>query len=213
MELQEEHQSTSLRDQVFEELKLLREQRRNESFDSQRVKLGEIQSSTLNEKAISGICSRIKRRKLADVQDLVALSNGFLQSNSNITVFIKTVGAINILVKEFIGNDSTRQILAGECLLNLSLGDEICCEKVAQFASSYLTIYILNLPNFKLLKTCLWIMQNLAASGEKPLTILMSQKLVKNVLHVSNHVMYDEIKDECNTLLDIMLSSSYVSLR
>jgi hypothetical protein len=206
-------EATSLRYKTFEELKLIREQKRTERFDSQRVKLGEIQDVNLNEKAIAGICSRIKRRKQADVKDLVALSNGFLQSNSNITVFIKTVGAINVLVKEFIGNDSNRQILSGECLCNLSLGDEICCEKVVQFAGSYLTIYILNLTNFKLLRTCLWIMQNLAASGEKPLNILVSQKLVKNVLHVSSHVMFDEIKEECNTLLDIILSSSCLVLR
>lgn len=144
----------SLRQLTFQELKNFREKKRAESFDARRIKIGEVHllkdQTVLGAKEIRGICSRIKRRKQAEENDLLALSNGFLQSQENITAFIKTTGAINVLVKEFIGSDSGKQNLAGECLCNLAMGDEICCEKVVEFAGSYLTIYILNLTNFRL---------------------------------------------------------------
>lgn len=69
------------------------------------------------------------------------------------------------------------------------------------------------IARFLLQRTCLWICQNICASGDKPLKILFSQKLVKNVLHVMNHVMFEEIKQECYTLLDIILTNGQQFMR
>lgn len=101
-------------------------------------------SEIVNESDINGLCSRIKRRKRATAEDLRRLANAFLQSESNISAFIKVTGAINVLVKEFTGTDRDQQLLAGQCLCNLSLGNEISCSKIATFAGSYLMIFMLN---------------------------------------------------------------------
>lgn len=112
---------------------------RMKAFDSNRF----VESEVLTEKDVAGLCSRIKRRKHATEQDLRKLSNAFIQSAANITAFIKTTGAINIIIKEFTGSDRSQQLLAAQCLCNLSLGDETCCLKIATFTGSYLMIFIM----------------------------------------------------------------------
>jgi hypothetical protein len=111
---------------------------RSSAFDKNRF----LDSEILNEKDIAGLCARIKRRKHATDDDLEKLGVAFFQSESNITTFIKITGAINVLVKEFIGQ---RQILAAQVLCNLSLGDDICCARIATFSGVYLMIYIRNI--------------------------------------------------------------------
>lgn len=77
---------------------LLRGQRefnRSKAFDLNRF----VESEIVTEKDIAGLCSRIKRRKHATDDDLRKLCNAFLQSEANIAVFVKTTGAINIVIK------------------------------------------------------------------------------------------------------------------
>lgn len=112
---------------------------RMRAFDSNRF----VESEILTDKDVAGLCSRIKRRKHATEEDLRKLSNAFIQSEENIKAFIKTTGAINILIKEFTGGERSQQLLAAQCLCNLCLGDETCCSKVALFAGSYLMIFIM----------------------------------------------------------------------
>ena len=120
-------------------LKEHQEFNRLKAFDSNRF----VESEILTEKDVVGLCSRIKRRKHATEEDLRKLSNAFIQSEANIVAFIKITGAINILIKEFTGCERNQQLLAAQCLCNLSLGDETCCSKVATFAGSYLMIFIM----------------------------------------------------------------------
>lgn len=126
-----------LRDDRRNKLKEHQEFSRLKAFDCNRF----IDSDdVLTEKDIAGLCSRIKRRKHASEEDLIRLSNAFIQSELNISAFIKTTGAVNIVVKELTGSDNSRKLLAAQCLCNLSLGDEICCFKLATFAGSYIMI-------------------------------------------------------------------------
>lgn len=120
-------------------LKEQQEFNRMKAFDSNRF----MESEIFTEKVVSGMCSRIKRRKHATEEDLRKLSNAFIQTEANIMTFMKTTGAINIIIKEFTGGERSQQLLAAQCLCNLSLGDETCCSKVATFAGSYLMIFIM----------------------------------------------------------------------
>ena len=113
---------------------------RARAFDKDRF----VESGIVTEQDITGLCSRIKRRKHATDEDLRKLSNAFLQSEANISAFMKITGAINIVVKEFTGNDRAQRLLAAQCLCNLSLGDEVCCSKIATFAGSYLMIFLIH---------------------------------------------------------------------
>lgn len=115
--------------------------RRAAAFEKHRFDDDEL----ITEHDIHGLCTRIKRRKGADTEDLRRLSIAFIQSEENIAAFMRVTGAINVIVKEFTGNDRTQQILAAQCLCNLSLGNETCCAKLATFAGSYLMIVMLNI--------------------------------------------------------------------
>ena len=129
-----------LRENRREKMKEQQEFNRLSAFEKNRFAEDEI----VSEEDIKGLCSRIKRRKRADVEDLKRLADAFLQAEANITAFIKVTGALNILVKEFTGNDRSHQMLAAQCLCNLSLGDETSCAKIATFAGSYLMIFMMN---------------------------------------------------------------------
>lgn len=141
-----------LREKLRQLCKIERENKRCAEIDSLRLGLGEIRSvitelENLSEKDVSGLCSRIKRRKHATIEDMFRLSHAFLQSNDNIIIFAKTPGAINVIVKELTGHDSELQIKACETLCNLSLGDAFVCEKIAIFAGSYLVTYFYSTEN------------------------------------------------------------------
>ncbi|CAO1356399.1 unnamed protein product [Diamesa hyperborea] len=181
---------------------------RLDKLDENRSTLG----TKITEQDVIGLCSRIKRKKHASIEDMARLSTAFLQNKENISVFIKVTGAINVIIKEFTCCENTKQIDAAEFLCNLSLGDETCCEKIAYVAGVYLTIYIMNLQNTQLTTTCLWIMQNLAASGDKPLDILFSQGLVNNTIQVFSESKAPEIRQECLKIIDIIITKKGAAL-
>lgn len=112
---------------------------RLKAFDANRF----VESQLVTETDIAGLCSRIKRRKRADAADLVKLGTAFIQSEKNISAFLKVTGAIEVIIKEFTGSDRNQQILAAQCLCNMSLGDEFCCTKIASAAGIYLMIYMM----------------------------------------------------------------------
>lgn len=122
-----------------------RELHRTSAFDRNRF----LESEILTESDIKGICTRIKRRKHCTEEDLEKLTNAFFQSESNITEFISVTGAINVVIKELIGSE--RQLMAAQCICNLSLGDEASCNKVATFVGSYIIILLKNLTNVMLI--------------------------------------------------------------
>lgn len=136
-----------LRQDRREKLKEHQECNRLTAFDSNRLLEVEV---VYSEKDILALCSRIKRKKQAKPGDLWKLSNAFIQSEANITAFLKVIGAINVIVKEFTGNNPKQQILAAQCFLNLSLGDEVSCSKIATFVGSYLMIFIMKSNELKL---------------------------------------------------------------
>jgi hypothetical protein len=112
---------------------------RSIAFDQNRF----IESEILTENDVVGLCGRIKRRKHATEEDLIKLGTAFYQNEANISAFMKITGAINVIIKEFIGH-SDRQFLVAQVLCNLSLSDA-CCSKIATFSGAYLMVYLRNL--------------------------------------------------------------------
>lgn len=142
-----------LRQYRREHLKDQQESNRLRAFDSNRF----VESEILTEQDVIGLCSRIKRRKRADAEDLEKLCSAFIQKEINISAFMKVTGAINVLIKEFTSNNRSQQLRAANALCNLSLGDEACCAKIATFAGSYLMIFIMKSDDHELSVTFLKI--------------------------------------------------------
>ncbi|CAG9798847.1 unnamed protein product [Chironomus riparius] len=179
---------------------------RSIAFDHNRF----IESEIFTESDVTGICSRIKRRKHATEEDLIKLATSFYQNEANISAFMKITGAINVIVKEFIGH-SDRQLLTAQALCNLSLSDA-CCSKIATFAGAYLMIYLRNLTQTSLIRVCIWTLQNLVSSNNhKALDILMSQELLQNTLYLTNTGDV-ELKHEAIQLLDLIVERKWTSL-
>lgn len=131
-ELRESRRSRKQAQQEYSRLK---------AFDANRF----VESEIVTEADIVGICSNIKKRKHADAADLVKLGTAFIQSEKNISAFLKVAGAIDVIIKEFTGSVRSQQIVAAQCLCNMTLGDEFCCTKIASSAGIYLVIYMMEL--------------------------------------------------------------------
>lgn len=160
MESLESSSSIAMEESRRKRREFLQEQRefnRLKAFELNRF----VESEIITEKDIAGLCSRIKRRKHATAEDLTKLGNAFIQNEANISAFIKTTGAINIIIKEFTGNDHNQQLLAAQCLCNLSLGDETCCTKIATFAGSYLMIFMMKLSDTSMAVSFLLLLHSL----------------------------------------------------
>lgn len=98
----------AIRSNLREHLKLERFKVRNESSDALRVGVGAIKEiitdlDNITEKDVTGMASRIKRKKGATEEDLNRLSHAFLQNVENIITFSKITGALNVIVKELTG--------------------------------------------------------------------------------------------------------------
>ncbi|XP_058822969.1 uncharacterized protein LOC131684272 [Topomyia yanbarensis] len=196
------------------ELNWERQLHRKAEIDINRAGLGEMlqevqEIENLACQEIKGLASRIKRRKHADVKDLLKLSYGFQQSAENISTFLRITGSINVIVKELTGQSSDLQQLAGECLCNLTLGDEVCCEKVATFAGTYLMTFLENLNNRPLNCTCIWTLQNIISSGTKAMKVLHSQGIVARFIHLLAETGYDELYAEILLAIDLILEYGF----
>lgn len=101
-----------------------------------------VKSEIIAESEVAGLCSKIKRSKHADAADLVKLGQAFLQSENNIAAFTKNTGSIDVIVKELTGTVRRQQILAAQCLCNMSLGSELSCAKIAASAGIYMITYL-----------------------------------------------------------------------
>uniref|UniRef100_A0A182RMD4 IBB domain-containing protein n=1 Tax=Anopheles funestus TaxID=62324 RepID=A0A182RMD4_ANOFN len=200
-----------IRTQKRYELKWEQKIHRKKELDRNRAGLGELHHSVgviehISEQEIKGLAGRIKRRKRCEPLDLVRLSYGFQQSRENISHFIRITGAINVIVKELTGHDYNLQLLAAECLCNLSLGDDVCCEKIANYAGTYLIALAEN-PNCRpLQQTCFWTLQNIVGSSPKGSKLLFTQGLVVVLVRLLSTVTDQEAADDIILTLELALN-------
>ncbi|XP_058452700.1 uncharacterized protein LOC131431164 [Malaya genurostris] len=204
----------TVRNQKRTELNLERQLHRKAEIDINRTGLGEMlqeaqEIENITSQEIKGLASRIKRRKHADAKDLLKLSYGFQQSAENISVFLRITGSINVIVKALTGQSSELQELAGECLCNLTLGDEVCCEKVATFAGTYLITFLENLNNQQINSTCIWTLQNIISSGVKSMKVLSSQGIVARFIHLLSETGNDLLYTEILLAIDLILEYKF----
>lgn len=153
--------------------------RRFKLNDSLRGLLWEEESS-LKPEDISALAKRIKRKKSADQNDLISLSNGFLQNPKNISTFLMITGAVNILIKELSG---AQRLLSAEAICNLAMGDSVCGEKLAKFDGPYL-LTMSESEDDLLAQTCLWTLYNLLTSGTQATKILIAQKILPKMINI-----------------------------
>lgn len=136
---------TQLREKLRTKMRISRQEHRHESVDTIRMAIGENYTENLRTYTptdVLKLAKAVKHQKRAKLHQLGQLSHAFLQSAENIQCFLNVTGALNVIVKEFTGNHEDTQLLAAECLCNLSLGAEISCEKLALHIGSYLITYL-----------------------------------------------------------------------
>lgn len=171
-ELVEEEKSiavTTIRENVKENIRIARLRHRQDELDSLRITHGDLEDHSINLQTFTtndvlDIANQIKKQRHASAMDLSKLCHAFLQSTDNINCFVNAAGAVPVIIKEMtgksvasikflvgiqfkynfysIGTKTETQMIAIECLCNLSLGSENACEKIAQKAGTYLHTFL-----------------------------------------------------------------------
>lgn len=230
-------EALGIRDGIREAIVKARNEKRNKDMDSMRFGLDDQHVSTtfshITDKDVAGIAMRIKRRKKADIDDLEKLSCAFLANESNISCFCKIAGALNIIVKELTGLDAATQILASEALCNLSLGNEVCCEKISTNCGSYLAMFLTSsnlrllvnhhkdlvwqfFGNFNLFlqRTTVWTITNLMACDPKSRDFFINQEIVSKLCtQVNIRHQDDDLYEDCMIAIDVLVSAGWEALR
>lgn len=135
----------SIRRRIRDERRLHRKEVRFDQIDALRLELGGVFLDNLRnytEEDVLNLTKCIKKQKHAKPDQMNQLCHAFIQSVDNINCFMNVTGAINVIVKELTGNCFNTQILAAECICNLSLGSEIACEKLSLCVGSYLITFL-----------------------------------------------------------------------
>lgn len=198
---------SEVREKVQEELIRARKLHRNRQQDTLRCGLQVVEKDLfVDEQEILKLCNRIKRRKHADESDLFRLSNGFLYSTTNIAIFLKVQGAVNVLVKELTGSSGDKQLLAAEAFCNLSLGDSGSCFKVSKLISSYLLTMTTSVNN-ELAQTSLWTLYNLIAESEKAQEVFLAGKVDSKLLGILEGNYEAELQMEATKCLAVLVAS------
>ncbi|KAI8436436.1 hypothetical protein MSG28_010019 [Choristoneura fumiferana] len=135
-----------------------------------------IVSQNVTQAVIADIANRLKSKSAVSVSDLRTLKNGLLENPQYTEIVLNTQGAVRGLVRELTGQGS-RQCVAADCLCNLSLGEERASAAVAKAAGLYL-LAALDSLNVDLAITCAWTLGNMAGSGARAVSLMMSQGAV-----------------------------------
>lgn len=134
-----------LREKMRTKMKISRQEHRHEGVDTIRIAIGDTYTDNLRiytQDDVLKLAKVIKHQKHAKPHQLNQLSHAFLQSAQNIQCFLNVTGALNVIVKELTGSNNDAQLLAAECVCNLSLGTEISCEKLALHVATYLITFL-----------------------------------------------------------------------
>lgn len=156
----------SLRHNIRNYVQSNRTKNRHNEIDSFRIAPDQLETHAINlhnfdKDDVLTLVKLIKKNKKARPIELLKLSHAFLQSTDNIKCFLDATNAINIIIKEFTGllteiqneykyilhflftgSNSEKQVLAIECLCNLSLGSEMLCQKVSMHTGTYLHTFL-----------------------------------------------------------------------
>lgn len=156
--------------------------------------------------AVPKLCNRIKRRSKADCEDLSRLSDAFLASETNISSFMKTQGALGVLVKELFSSSGEKQVLVTEVLCNLALGDEFCVEKLTTAIAPYLVPMVTS-QYCTLAETSLWTLFNLIVASEKAQELLLAQQVDLKLLKLLEGNADENLKTEATKCLSVLSKS------
>lgn len=100
---------SSVRERIRGNIREARNKHRHDKIDSLRIAPNELESlsielTTFNKDDILAMARTIKKNRHITPVELQKLGHAFLQDADNIECFLSINGALNVMVKEFIGN-------------------------------------------------------------------------------------------------------------
>ncbi|CAK9828657.1 hypothetical protein ANTRET_LOCUS6141 [Anthophora retusa] len=184
-----------MRENLRELVHMERKENRMRTLNKNRVALGNIvTNSSFTTEFIVEKAKALKKKALS-IEEYRQLQNALIQSEENVTSFLKVDNILFALVRDFSGNDQALQVCAISCACNIALGNSKACTSLAKSIGPYL-VTELDTLNYPLLEVCIWTVGNLVAGSSKAFEILHAQgclKYIVSLLHNCDNMIMPSV--------------------
>ncbi|KOC62457.1 hypothetical protein WH47_04117 [Habropoda laboriosa] len=175
-----------IRERLRKLVHTVRKENRVKTLNKNRIGLESIvtNSSSMTEFIVEK--AKALKKKALSIEVYRQLQNALIQSEENVTYFLKVDSILFALVRDFSGNDQALQLCAISCACNIALGNTKACTSLAKSIGPYL-VTELNTLNYPLLEVCIWTMGNLVAGSNKAFEILHAQDCLKYIISLMHN--------------------------
>ncbi|KAL6266401.1 hypothetical protein P5V15_003254 [Pogonomyrmex californicus] len=141
-----------IRTELRETVSMKRKEDRTSAWNRNRLNLGEYPGIESFSIEYVGKRARLLKKKRISFVDYRYLPNALIQSEENISAFLKVDQSLSGLVRDLSGSDPTFQLYAANCCCNIALGNTKACTALGKAIIPYLLIKLESL-NYALLIT------------------------------------------------------------
>ncbi|XP_011633158.1 uncharacterized protein LOC105424559 [Pogonomyrmex barbatus] len=170
-----------IRTELRETVSMKRKEDRTSAWNRNRLNLGEYPGVESFSIEYVGKRARLLKKKRISFVDYRYLPNALIQSEENISAFLKVDQSLSGLVRDLSGSDPTFQLYAANCCCNIALGNTKACTALGKAIIPYLLIKLESL-NYALLDVCIWTIGNLITGSNKAFSILHAQHCLKYLI-------------------------------
>ncbi|XP_037959726.1 uncharacterized protein LOC119689057 [Teleopsis dalmanni] len=193
-----------------------RHNKRHEVNDMLRCGLGEMieDFEAISTQEIVDLSEKLRSRRTATCEDLFRLSRAFISDEQHIVAFMSTPGAFQVIIKELTGRRADRELLALQCICNLSLGKAKICEKIVAYAGSYLSV-ILEGGSYEMKSIALWTLANIISTSGRCAKNLININLITILLdlYVNTYTSFADVSSDAGLCLYLLAlnGASYIN--
>ncbi|CAL1687759.1 unnamed protein product [Lasius platythorax] len=170
-----------VRTELREATSTKRRQNRTSAWSKNRKNLGECPGNELFTIEYVNERAKLLRRKRISLVDYRYLPNALIQSEENISAFLRIDQSLSGLIRDLSGNSPTFQLYAANCCCNIALGNAKACTALGKAVIPYLLMELESL-NYILLDVCIWTIGNLVAGSNVAFSILHAQHCLKYLI-------------------------------
>ncbi|XP_011343236.2 uncharacterized protein LOC105282701 isoform X2 [Ooceraea biroi] len=169
-----------MRTELREDALIKRKEDRAFAWSKNRTNLGVCRDEPFSTEYINERAKLLKKKRIS-LEDYRYLPNALIQSEENISAFLRVDQSLSCLVRDLSGNSPNFQLYAANCCCNIALGSARTCTVLGKAVVPYLLTKLDSL-NYVLLDVCIWTIGNLVAGSNNAFSILHAQHCLKRLI-------------------------------
>ncbi|XP_078047146.1 uncharacterized protein LOC144475282 [Augochlora pura] len=158
-----------------------RKEHRTQTLNKNRVSLGNnILNTAFTPEFVIEKANALKKKQIS-AEEYKQLQNALIQSEENVTAFMKVNSVLVSLVRDLCSSNPVLQLSAISCCCNIALGNPKACTVLTKHIAPYLITELDCYPNYPLLDVCMWTVGNLVAESGRSFEILQAHDCTKYI--------------------------------